>query len=193
MTVLALKKPRHPPASELRRKYREDSNITVTFGDSGIFHLDGSYAPDFLEIEFSGPIARIPSLKNWKMPGCNFANPDVTARLMVMTDLWMAATASKKINYGKEELYCLVILAKRSRTFDEDNGFASVKDWLEPMVKAKHNRRWGIGIVDNDYHVAGQAIHSYKLGAESKTTRIIIRPFELVRKHVLTFAAGMMI
>lgn len=189
MTVLPFQKPKHPTASELRRKYRQDSRIEITLGDSAEVCTDGSIAPDFLQITFYGPVALIPSMKNWKIPGTNFANPEVTARLLVMTDLFMAAMNQRRIYYGKTRLWCDVCLGKRPGTFDEDNGFAAVKDWLEPMIKAKRNRRWGIGISENDRYITGLAYHSRVTGVETAETTITIRPLDLVREPLLTFLA----
>jgi hypothetical protein len=185
-------KPRHLPAAELRQQYRQNSRIEVLVGGGMMHHTDGSMAPDLLHIEFHGEIAKIPSLKNWPIvtkSGGHIMNPETTARLMVMTELWEKATAGKRLCYMKDELFCIVILGKRGRVFDEDNGFAAVKDWLEPRVKAKRDRRWGIGLVDNDCQVSGLALHSWKTGVEVMHTTIIIQPLGLVREPLLTFLA----
>ena len=146
--------------------------------------------PEFLQIEFHGLAARIPSLKNSKMPGHNFINNSVLAHLLAMDRLYFSALGNDPIYYGSMPVFCVVILGKRPQTFDVDNGLAAVKDWLEPRkVKGGRTvRRWGVGIVADDRYVTGFAIHSQKI-VETDYTTIIIRPWGVVNEHVTTMIA----
>lgn len=132
-------------------------------------------------IRIWGEAALIPSLKNSKMPGKNFINPEVTAKLIALTGL-LAPYSDFIIPYEPRELvWCTVILAQRPTTFDTDNGFAAIKDWLEPTgKKGKRDRKWGIGVVDDDRWVRGVCYHCSDFGIRSNCTVIVLQPFNSV-------------
>jgi len=143
--------------------------------------------PDLIEIRLYGELAKIPSLKNAKIPGMNFINPDVTAKLEALTTHWHKECPSI-INYRTEPIFLIAYLAPRSARFDEDNGIASIKDWLEPKHKKK-GRTWGIGLIEDDTYVNAYGITWQRLGIQCDFTKIIIRPFAQVKDTLKTFLA----
>lgn len=122
-------------------------------------------------IRIHGPLANIPGLKNAKMPGKNFLNPLVTGKLAALSRLYFRALSGVPENlrppvFKGEYLWLTVILSDSSK-IDEDNGMASIKDWLEPIVTPKRKRKFGIGLIENDRFVNGVIIKPKIIGAQS--------------------------
>lgn len=140
---------------------------------------------NILLIEFSGSLAKIPSLKNQKLPGRNFISNNAQGKLRAMTALFQHRARQQKINlsFGNQDVYLQVLIGEGSRV-DEDNGFAAIKDWLEP----NHGRNWGIGIIDDDKYITGEARHVRRVDSTAKKTTIIIRPYYEVREKVIEFS-----
>jgi hypothetical protein len=184
MVVMPEKKPKS--AKDI---YQDCVNTSVCVVD-----FDPSIINSPIRIIFYGALAKIPSLKNSKLPGYNFHSPSTTAKLRAMTDMYDTAVYERQRvikgyhrGFHDDEIYLQVILGKGART-DEDNAYAAVRDWLEP--KHKNNRAWGIGISDNDKFVTGEARHAERLGLNISYTIITIRPYievkQLVTDHTLT-------
>ena len=139
--------------SELVKKYVSESRCFITASPLIV-------KPEKIHIEFHGELSRIPSLKNWKLPGKNFVNPDVMARIQAMDILYQKAHQELKapvFNFEDEPISVLCICGKRPRTFDPIGCAETVMDWLEPATqlkgRAKKPRGWGIGITKNDKHI----------------------------------------
>ena len=150
------------------------------------------YVGGCISIEFQGKLALVPSLKNSKLPGFNFTNPDVLSRLIAMTAMYNASPEAATIGtFGTKMLWVTLILGKRPTVFDPDNALASVKDWLEPPMKpGKRKRQWGIGLTDDDRWVRGVALHAKDLGLSDASTRIYVQPWALAAKHVFRLIEG---
>ena len=173
--------------SEYYDEYRSESDMEI------VIH-QGDPHPELMMIELSGPIARIPSLKNANRSSAtsrSFMATDVKARLRVMDDLYREKMGQLQVSFGEIPVWVLLITGERSRAFDEDNCMACVRDWLEPSEIEKggsrKSRGWGIGLVKNDSQVRGFAIPSSETGLPSPHTTIILRPFEAMRKSVEEF------
>ncbi len=179
-------KKKRPTKNELLARYLMNSECSVSF-----FPAEGR--PESVHIEFHGELARIPSLKNSKIPGKNFLNPDVEARLIAMTELFNAQIYEQgsaeyfKLKFGTNKVSALVICGKRSNSFDPDNCLSSVKDWLEPRLMRGKTRSFGVGLVDNDRFITGYSLHSWQTGLEHSHSTIILRPWESVRRDAISF------
>jgi hypothetical protein len=130
-----------------------------------------------VHVEFHGTAAKVPSLKNAKLPGMNFINPKTIARLQAMDILYRDEVKHDRPTFADRPVSCIVILAEGSRC-DEDNVFASVKDWLEPSTKQvgrkKKDRGWGSGLVYNDSQVIGECIRGSDIGWTQSYTTILV-------------------
>jgi hypothetical protein len=147
-----------------------------------------------IKLELSGPIAHIPSLKNSKLPGRNFINPDTLARLRVMDYVYkqgiMKTGLNVPVTFGKDEVALIVVCAKRKVSFDTDNCLATVRDWLEPSTKPvgkAKSRGWGIGIVDNDRQIRGMALYDKDIGLTLDKSIIVIQRFDKTRDRLTDF------
>lgn len=173
--------------SELRDKYVRESSCLVSI-------VPGELYPRSVHIEFHGECARVPSLKNSKIPGHNFTNPDVRARLQAMDAVFkreLEAQGNPKVYFGTNHIHITAIFADRSRATNEDNLMSSIKDWLEPAWKEKGGKRksrgWGVGIIDDDIYAHGYPVVSKMLNCQVSHTTIIIRPLEDMRKALVQF------
>lgn len=139
--------------------------------------------PNFIKITLTGPIAKVPSLKNQKIQNTNVLRPEAKAKLALMTDLFRHACAMKVPRYEKSvELFCYVSFAHRTRSFDEDNAATTIKDWLEPSFIRKKERGWGVGIIENDKAVKIFTAKKQKSDKDSDKTEIFIRPYLVVKE-----------
>lgn len=157
-----------------------------------IFHIydyNTNYST-YLRIVIRGLLARVPSLKNGKLPGSNFLNQVTRNKLIALTILYNK-TIDRPVTFKKKEiLYCCVLLPNKSR-IDEDNGYASIKDWLEPSLKAEKERGWGIGVVENDKYLTGEARYAERIDVKTECCEIVVRKYSDVKeksKAFLTFA-----
>ncbi len=160
--------------------YSKDSKCSVRFH---------SYKnPDYLHIQFSGPVANIPALKNEKMQGKGFLRPEAKARLAIMSDLFQRACNHKIPQFDpKLPVFCLILCAYRKNAFDEDNVATSIRDWLEPKYIRNKNRGWGVGVVPNDRMVKVYAVKKTKESKDFETTEIFIRPYSAVKESEENF------
>ncbi len=144
--------------------------------------------PDGVEILIEGPAAKIPALKNSKIPGTNFTKPEHLGRIYALDALYNVAIEEAKIRpqFGDEPLYMVAVIGARSNSFDPDNCFTTLKDWLEPATKpvGKNRRGWGIGLVSDDRFVSGFPVAARDLGSRNQNTFISIRLLDSVRDHV---------
>lgn len=156
--------------------------------DMKIFNLFDFNTNDsiYLRIAIKGLLAKLPSLKNGKMPGKNFLNLQTKYKLVALTHFFNKRIDRVVKFKPKETLYCFVMLPNGSR-LDEDNGYASVKDWLEPRFKAKKDRGWGIGVVENDRYITGEARHAERLDIKTECAEIILRPYSDVKEKSIKF------
>ncbi len=169
---------------ELLQHYIQNSSMTVR----------AVRPSEQIQIELYGELARIPSLKNSKIPGKNFTNPDVTARIKAM-DFWFTEAMKRAgiswIRFGDEQLAVIVICAKRSRSFDPIGCAETICDWLEPASKPVgrqgKGRGWGVGLTNNDRFITPIAIHSHQTGLELSHSVVIVRPWRGVREQFLNF------
>jgi len=151
-------------------------------------------APWGVAMEFSGKASAIPSMKNSKLPGKNFANPEFLSRVKAMDKLWNDIVQrwpeDRKPHFPKElKVHLLIINARRSRSFDPIGCLETVQDWLEPSTKLigrkqkGNQRRWGIGLIDDDSQVVGMSVrhnehHLFSLNPE--TTYIFLELYSRV-------------
>lgn len=149
---------------------------------------------DRLRLEFTGPIAHIPSLKNSKIPGRNFINPDVMARLKVMDYVYKTSIAKTGVNFPvtfeSEDVALIVVCARRKVSFDTDNCLATIRDWLEPPTKTVGKGRargWGVGLIKNDKQVKGLALYDKDLGLNLDKSIIVIQRFDRTRDRLTEF------
>lgn len=150
--------------------------------------------PSFIKIDFSGPIAAIPALKNEKIQGMGILRPEAKARLTIMSDLFQRAANFKVPQYEEKfPVFCLILCAYRKNAFDEDNVATSIRDWLEPRYIRGKNRGWGVGIVPNDRMVKVYAVKKTKESKLADTTEIIIRPYSEIQKSEENFLRDILI
>lgn len=149
-------------------------------------HTDGDGKLKTLHIEFHGPIADIPSIKNNRQFGG--IDPKVLARLAAMDRLFCDRIEEMKIPFPKFDgrVFGIVCHSIRNRSFDEDNATTTIKDWLEPKSKivgrkSKTKRGWGIGVVDNDSQVLIWPVLQKDLSIESPVTIIELKSFEMTQ------------
>lgn len=145
--------------------------------------------PEIMHIIFSGKLAALPSLKNSKLPGKNFHCATTAGKLHAMTRLYKHRAGDLKVNFGKKEIYLHVALSKYCKV-DEDNAYASIRDWLEPFNK--RDRGWGIGIIENDAQITGEARACHRIGLDLENTIITIRPLDLIKDEIERFTQKIM-
>lgn len=138
-------------------------------------NLEGGFLSS-LRVEFHGELARLPSLKNSKLPGKNFINPDTLDRLQAMQVHFERSARvypSKALHFQKEPLVALLVCSKRKTRFDLDNCAASVKDWLEPNTK--RGRGWGVGVVEDDSQLTVFPIHASQYEKQIEYSLLLVR------------------
>lgn len=147
-----------------------------------------------VKLEFSGPIAHIPSLKNSKLPGRNFINPTTAARLKVMDYTYKQSIEKTglriPISFGNDDVALVVVCASRKVSFDTDNCLATIRDWLEPPIKKVgkgKGRGWGVGLVNNDRQVKGLALYDKDLGMKLDKSIIILQRYDKTRDKLIDF------
>jgi hypothetical protein len=157
------------------------------------FNADWTGALKNMVIRLDGAAARIPSLKNAKLPGKNFINPDVTARLRALDALYAGVIGHKRPSFGKQLVWMTLILGARKSSYDSDNCYAAVCDWLEPHSKIVGGkaRGWGAGIVPNDKLICGLHIPADYLGLVGTHTTILLERLEDVRVPLGAFLETM--
>lgn len=152
-------------------------------------------------IEFHGECSRIPSMKNSKLPGKNFLNPEFLARLKAMDGLYakeIRAMGGVAPTFGTDRVAVLLICGKRSRSFDPLNCADTISDWLEPSTKkvgrgpGQRDRGWGCGLIENDSQVTLFPIHSEQTGITIDYTRIIIRRWSCMQEAAVEFVSKFM-
>lgn len=129
-----------------------------------------------LRIEFHGELSRIPSLKNSKLPGRNFINPDVLQRLKAMDGLFQRGAEPyrrKGLAFGDAEVLGVLVCPKRKVRFDLDNCAAAIKDWCEPPTKRL--RGWGVGLVNDDSRLNVVVVRAEHVGLDIKHSLLILR------------------
>lgn len=169
------------------QEYKNNSRINVAASAPG--------APRLLQIELHGELAQLPNIKNSRLitrSGQSIIKPDSRARLIAMTQLYIDLTYGQApAPFGKEEIHVTVICAKRPRTFDPIGCLESVQDWLEPATYLSRgqvkDRGWGIGLIENDRHITGYALHSRALGYNADHSTILITPLNEIRAGVIRF------
>lgn len=163
-------KRKFPSRKELIAKYMASSTCSVKTWDGGAKGIT---------IRFYGAMANIPSLKNQRLPGKNFTNPDVKARIAVM-DLLFKQSCSSAPNYGKSDVFVAMVCANRPRSFDLIGCMETVQDWLEPSTKKvgkkARSRGWGIGLIDNDSQVTPFVCRAELFGSMEACTTIHVVP-----------------
>lgn len=147
--------------------------------------------PRFIYVEFRGKLARLPSLKNSRIPG-TFFNPDTHAKLHAMTILAQREIQrlGLVLSFGDVPVSAMLICGQRNTDFDTDNCLASIKDWLEPASKEvggkkKRERGWGIGVVPDDKQITGYALHSEQTVIAHEYSVLIVKPFDDVRESII--------
>lgn len=149
-----------------------------------------------VHIELHGPISRIPSLKNSKMPGKNFMNNDTRSRLRVMDRLYAKACQQIGVTpptFGDSEVFALVVCGKRPTRFDKDNCATTVQDWLEPTIKKVGKkgapRGWGVGVVNNDKQITTLAFNSAQLDLTLNYSIVVVVRWDAIKEsmHELVF------
>lgn len=170
-----------PSVAELVEKFVDGSTVDVVAKDDRVF------------ITFKGLLAEIPSLKNSKRISRNhaFIERSVLAKLKAM-DRMMSPYVPYFIQHT-EKVSVILLNSERSRSFDPDNTYQTIKDWLEPSTKTDGVRKktnvrgWGVGIVSNDSLISGGSYHASDVGAPLDETRILIAPFVSVQSSLKAY------
>jgi hypothetical protein len=182
-------------------RIRESSEMNLTYN-----YRDGVGEKRELmavTIELHGKLAAIPSLKNSKPMGQNFMSKQARDYLAVVDNVFKMKQGFEitkqmpripPMTFGTEKVFVLVVFGKRSRSFDPDNGLATVKDWLESSEKmvgqrSKHRRGWGCGLVNNDSQVTAFGVHAEDLGLDTPVTTIYLRRLETMREFLVDMLA----
>lgn len=142
-----------------------------------------------LQIEFHGELSRIPSLKNSKLPGKNFINPDTVDRLVAMQALFDRSALvypRKQLRFDSERVLGLLVCSRRRTRFDLDNCAAAVKDWLEPPTK--RGRGWGVGVIEDDSQLTVFPVHADQYGRNINYSMLILKPWQLVEPSFRVFS-----
>lgn len=142
-----------------------------------------------LQVEFHGELSRLPSLKNSKLPGKNFVNPDTLDRLRAMQTLFERSSLvypRGQLKFANERIWGLLVCAKRKTRFDLDNCAAAVKDWLEPQEK--RGRGWGVGVIDDDSQLTIFPVHADQFGKKLDFSLLILKPWRSVEEEFRRFA-----
>lgn len=132
-----------------------------------------------VRIEFHGELSRIPSLKNSKLPGRNFVNPDTLQRLKAMETLYLNATAihkGQRLSFGDANVLGLLVCPKRKVRYDVDNCAASIKDWCEPSNKRR--RGWGVGLINDDSALHLMAVRGDLIGLHYGFSLLVLRRWD---------------
>lgn len=149
-----------------------------------------SFGLSAVRIDLCGALARIPSLKNSKMPGKNFLNPETLRRLRAMDTLYQHAALpyrGRALAFKDEEqVVGLLICSKRAVRFDLDNCAASIKDWCEPHDT--RNRGWGVGLIGDDAKFTVFPIRAEQSGKELHKSTLIIRRWADVGQSFVQWA-----
>jgi hypothetical protein len=133
-----------------------------------------------IKIEISGRAAKIPALKNDKRIVKNgmITGKETKAVLECLDKLYSdglkRAKVEGSISFGDQEVFVLAVLGNRCNRLDSDNCLATIRDWLEPHIKASRNRGWGINLIDNDRQVTGMAIRASTFGIITDKTTIYV-------------------
>lgn len=145
-----------------------------------------------IRIEFHKETARIPSLKNSKLPGRNFLNPDTLNRLKAMDALYWRSTRiyrPQTLSFGDRPVAGLLVCNKRPTRFDLDNCVAAIKDWCEPATK--RGRGWGVGLVNDDSRLNLFAVHAADIGLNLDHSLLVLKEWEEVGPLFKSFATRM--
>lgn len=180
-----------------RDKLVLSSSIDVTFSDD-------KAVPAWTYLSLSGPIARIPSLKNSRSI-FSFKGKDGTPKVgfskSVISEAWVQAAtvlfqeAMLKAKRGAVQydgkVSGFVIHGKRSNSFDVDNATSTLQDFLEPQeklvgsAKNKKARGWGCGLVQDDSLVRLFPLRAEDFGLRGITnTIVILTSFENVAHEI---------
>lgn len=185
---------KRPTHKQLIARYVEGSNMKVNVSQNWIREKGELELIEVeLRIEITGEAARIPALKNRKIPGLNCPNPDTLARIAALDALFYRAVTASEIRtlnlFGSSKVWVVLICGNRNRRFDPDNCFSTIKDWLEPRTKLVGKGRargWGIGVIEDDSQIAGLAVRAADVGLDTKDTTIVIKPFSTRNLKTLT-------
>jgi hypothetical protein len=137
---------------------------------------------DKVLIKITGESANIPSLKNSKLQGKNFTNPDYLKRIKALDFLFNLEAKNKTIPkfLDNEDVSVIIVNAKRSRSYDPIGCLETVQDWLEPKSKkvgrAKLDRGWGIGLINDDKQAVGISLRS-----DLDYTTILVQPYKHIK------------
>lgn len=142
--------------------------------------------PNSMIINFTGPCAKIPSLKNSKVKGFNHINSKTLCSLQAMTELFRLSARDLDLRYFEDRpVWISVALADSCSRCDSDNCLAAIRDWLEPPVSPNGKpRRYGVGILKNDRKAHGFALPWSLLGIGSDTTTILIMGWETQHESI---------
>lgn len=153
-------------------------------------HINFDYYPA-IEIILEGEISKIPALKNNKSRHTLIPSKQCIAKLIAMDALFNNHKKSKKINFYNEKLFMVLICGERSRSFDVDNCFTTIKDWLEPPTKqigvVRKFRNWGVGVVADDKQITGACVYADQVNLKTTDSIILLSPSELTDKYFIQF------
>ena len=149
-----------------------------------------------LQIVFTGKIADLPSLKNSNTfaRGNHFMPKGKVAHLKAMDYMVQQQIGWGDVPRFTERVSVIVSNRARTRSFDPNNTYQTVCDWLEPMTKTdgQHvkgkTRGWGLGVVPNDSLISGSSYHCWELGWSNNETVIIVAPFPQVASALRAYA-----
>ena len=182
------KKPRKKSVREYLTEYTPGSNI---LGDC--FLLPEEDTARKIHIRFRGPVAATPCFKNNREGGIGLPN-SVIARLRLMDTLyqeWMYTHKWERVKFKQEKCFMMCRFAtrgtKRGGNFDSDNAFSTVKDWLEPPIKNKMNRGWGIGLIENDRQIRGYSENKDRDEEGADITDIYIYRYDYIEYYLNRF------
>lgn len=173
--------------NELIRK--SEMTITATRNEAGVLN--------WLFIEITGELSKIPSIKNNMHSRFMFLRKPVLARLKAMDLLFREATKDKgKLSFEDEEVLVCLMQNKHARA-DNISAMETVQDWLEPGTKQKggklSDRGWGIGVIEDDRQAIPFSLTTNQASMLDGYTYILLIPFNEAKESTVKFIADLFI
>jgi hypothetical protein len=142
--------------------------------------LPGEPLPASVIITITGECRHLPNMKNNRRihNGRTYIAKDAMARIKALDVLWREKYPNGDgPSFGANDIVVIVACAEKSRRFDPIGCQETVNDWLEPRVKNKKDRGWGVGVVADDCYIASHPRRSWQLCTLPDRTMIVIAPY----------------
>lgn len=130
--------------------------------------------------QISGALAHIPAAKNRKvMTKFGLVNSADTNNFLKALTLLVGGQLEPRDRFGDSSVYVAIACAARRRSFDTDNVYTTIRDFLEPAETKKggatKSRGWGIGLINDDNQVvSGSCWNAEVIGAATDRTTICV-------------------